>query len=239
MFISLRCIYRWSYLTLFIYLSICIYKSLLGGPRKEKKVILKWIGPQMNLQTYCHPQTDCFFVSQLFHVARHMRCFKLGLKTDWFYSSWISYPKGMVPLSKSEGILHIYLFTYTLIGYQSAPFMSRALYLCICSSQLFPIRVLNPRGGGAYIYILLSTDRMFHCITTRHIYIYIYIYLSLFISTFTYIYIERERENTWKTRNYLPRFPLKGSSRLFWINKLGPNDILLIKRLLERIKKLA
>ena len=29
---------------------------------------------------YCHPQTDCFVVSQLFSVARHEGCFKLELK---------------------------------------------------------------------------------------------------------------------------------------------------------------
>ena len=32
------------------------------------------------LYVYCHSQTDCF-VSQFFSVARHVRCFKLGLKT--------------------------------------------------------------------------------------------------------------------------------------------------------------
>ena len=29
---------------------------------------------------YCHPQTDCFIVSQLFSVARHTRFPKLGSK---------------------------------------------------------------------------------------------------------------------------------------------------------------
>ena len=29
---------------------------------------------------YCHPQTDCFIVSQLFSMARHVRHFKLGSK---------------------------------------------------------------------------------------------------------------------------------------------------------------
>ena len=28
---------------------------------------------------YCHPKTDCFVVSQLFSVARHVGRFKLGL----------------------------------------------------------------------------------------------------------------------------------------------------------------
>ncbi len=29
---------------------------------------------------YCHPQTDCFVVSQLFSVARHVGHLKLGSK---------------------------------------------------------------------------------------------------------------------------------------------------------------
>ena len=27
---------------------------------------------------YCHPHTDCFVVSQLFSVAKHIGCLKLG-----------------------------------------------------------------------------------------------------------------------------------------------------------------
>ena len=32
------------------------------------------------IYTYCHPQTDCFVVSQLFSVARHVGRLKLGSK---------------------------------------------------------------------------------------------------------------------------------------------------------------
>ena len=34
---------------------------------------------------YCHPQTDCFVVTQLFSVARHVRRFKLRLKPTQLY----------------------------------------------------------------------------------------------------------------------------------------------------------
>ena len=34
---------------------------------------------------YCHQQTDCFVVSQLFIVARHVRRYKLGLKLTQLY----------------------------------------------------------------------------------------------------------------------------------------------------------
>ena len=47
-------------------------------------------------------------------MARHARCFKVGSKTGWLYVSRISYPQIIIPLCASEGILRIYLFTYTL-----------------------------------------------------------------------------------------------------------------------------
>ena len=34
---------------------------------------------------YSHPQTDSFVVSQLFSVARHVGCLKLGLKPAELY----------------------------------------------------------------------------------------------------------------------------------------------------------
>ena len=40
---------------------------------------------------YCHPQTDYFIVSQLFSVARHTGCFKLGLKPTQLYVRPIIY----------------------------------------------------------------------------------------------------------------------------------------------------
>ena len=34
---------------------------------------------------YCHPQKDCFVVSQFFRVARHIGRFKLGWKPTQLY----------------------------------------------------------------------------------------------------------------------------------------------------------
>ena len=42
---------------------------------------------------YCHPRNDCFIVSQLFIVARHIRCFKVRLKPGWLCINRISYRK--------------------------------------------------------------------------------------------------------------------------------------------------
>ena len=40
---------------------------------------------------YCHPQTDCFVVSQLFSVARHVGCLKLGSKPAQLTLDLVSY----------------------------------------------------------------------------------------------------------------------------------------------------
>ena len=53
----------------------------------------------------CHPQTDCFIVSQPISVARHATCFQLGLKPACFYANWISYRRGTRKLSVSDGVL--------------------------------------------------------------------------------------------------------------------------------------
>ena len=91
----------------------------------------------------------------------------------------------------------MYLFKYTLIGYRSAQFMRRTLHFRVCCSQQFPIQVLNPRGGGAYI--LWFTDRLFRCITTlQHdisIYLYIYIHVCVNYST-SYLLATRTAVNT-------------------------------------------
>ena len=55
-------------------------------------------------------------------------------------------------LTVSKGILRIYLFTYTLIGYQCAQFVRRALHLRVFGNRQFPIRVLNLTWVGEHIY---------------------------------------------------------------------------------------
>ena len=57
---------------------------------------------------YSHPQTDCFVVSQLFTVTKHI---KLGSKHDRLYGSWISYLRAIVILIVSKGIFRVHIFT--------------------------------------------------------------------------------------------------------------------------------
>ena len=43
---------------------------------------------------YCHSQTDCFVVSQLFSVARHVGRLKLGSKSGQLYVRFSTLPHG-------------------------------------------------------------------------------------------------------------------------------------------------
>ena len=47
---------------------------------RQPKIPLPVCSTLMGERIYCHPQTDCFVVSQLFSVARHIGCLKLGSK---------------------------------------------------------------------------------------------------------------------------------------------------------------
>ena len=127
---------------------------------------------------YCHLQTDCFFVSQLFGMVRQMRSFKLGLKCCWLYASWISYPRAIIIL---KGIFYAYIFYIYAISYQCAQFICRALHYIFVAAGHSPLKcsIYIHRHSHKYIYL--------------YIYIYIYIYMYLYtcksVSIYIYIYI--------------------------------------------------
>ena len=50
-----------------------------------KVLIQKSLKTYLIILIYCHPQTDCFIVSQLFSVARHIGHLKLGSKPTQLY----------------------------------------------------------------------------------------------------------------------------------------------------------
>ena len=85
-----------------------------------------------------------------------------GIETWLIDVRRIFYPKTIGPFSISEGILRIYLFTYTLIGYRSAQFIRRSLHLCSWSSRQFTTHVLNPRTWHRYIVIHRQTVLLYH-----------------------------------------------------------------------------
>ena len=111
---------------------------------------------------YCHPQTDCFILSELFSVARHAGYSKPGSKPVQLYVRLSFRPLGHqadhVGLGNFWGIylataaaaicLH---FLYP-IGYQSAQFFRRALHYASGGWQ-FLRQSAQPPWGSVYIVI--------------------------------------------------------------------------------------
>ena len=60
--------------------------------------------PDPRIYIYCHPQTDCFVVSQLISVTRHTGRCKLGLKPTEIYIRLIIIPPSHQSTYVSSGI---------------------------------------------------------------------------------------------------------------------------------------
>ena len=61
---------------------------------------------------YCHPHTDCFVVSQLFSVARHVGRLKLGSKSAQLYVKLNIRPLGQQAYHVSKGIIRYSVATF-------------------------------------------------------------------------------------------------------------------------------
>ena len=64
---------------------------------------------------YCHSQTDCFIVSQLFSVARYVGCLKLGSKPSQLYVRLSIRLLGQQVYHVGKGIIRYYVATAAAI----------------------------------------------------------------------------------------------------------------------------
>ena len=126
----------------------------------------------------CHPQTDCFVVSQLFSMTRHVRCFKPGLKSGWWHAP------GQACNSMSELRINAYVssfiyFTFCAIGCKVFNFFRRALHY-VSGNCYIPLPECSTPLGVGSIYICM------------HIYIYIYIYI--YVKKYFLVWVQREKK---------------------------------------------
>ena len=115
----------------------------------------------MTIYIYILSSTDCFVVSQLFSVARHIGLLKLGSKPTQFYVRL-----SIIPLSQQAnhirlGIIRHYVVAFVclhfwLTGYQSAQFIRRALHDASGSHKFFQQSAQPP--VGEHIYYHPQTD---------------------------------------------------------------------------------
>ena len=120
---------------------------------------------------YCHPKTDCFVLSEVFSVARHVGRLKSGSKPiqlyirlslrllgQQVYHVWLRELLRYYVVTAAAVCLHFYTLSATRV-------LNSFKELCImhAPAENYFTRVLNPHGG---VYILSSTHRLFHSIRT-------------------------------------------------------------------------
>ena len=118
---------------------------------------------------YCHPQTDCFVLSELFSVARHVGRLNPWSKLVQLYVRLSIRPLGQQAYHVGEGNYKVLcssssvrLFTFLYpIGYQSAQFFRRALHYASGVRKFLRQSAQLPWG---IVYIV--TDRLFRSIRT-------------------------------------------------------------------------
>ena len=79
---------------------------------------------------YCHPQTDCFIVSQLISVARHAGWLKLQLKPTQLYVRLSILPLSLQATNISLGIIRHYVVAFVCLHF--ALYLYIYIYVCVC-----------------------------------------------------------------------------------------------------------
>ena len=141
---------------------------------------------------YCHPQTDCFILSGLFSVARHVGRSKPRLKPIQLYLRLSLRPLGHLRaflryLCHNSSSVRLFTFLYP-IGSQSAQFFRRALHYA---------------SGGRkflrYIYIYIHLIHMrFHISYTK---LYFVKYIIIEVDIESLIKFEDLGKDTKSSRN--------------------------------------
>ena len=114
---------------------------------KKKKGVLIFVRQITSQYIYCHPQTGCFVVSQLFNVARscdrNRPNFTFDLISDRSVNKRTTLAK--VLCSKSSTLQQQpFVYILYLTGYQSAQFVQRALHYA-CGSWKSLMRLFKRR----------------------------------------------------------------------------------------------
>ena len=143
-----------------IYIYIYIYIYILG-------VIIARTHTRTHTHTYiyiyiykyCHPQTNCFILSKLFSVARHVGRSKPGSKPIQIYVRLNLRPLGqqvyhvwlreLLRYLCSNSSSRLFTFLYP-IGYQSAQFFRRVLHYA-SNGRKFIHQSAQPPWGSVYI----------------------------------------------------------------------------------------
>ena len=140
---------------------------------------------------YCHPQTDCFVLSEFFSVAKHIQHSKPGSKPIQLYVRLSLRPLGQQTyhvwlrellrylFSNSSSRLFTFFIPYRL---PECSILSKSFALCerrpkIPSALSYGDCVINP----GWRLMRIGCRTCFHTLYDEKEYTYIYIYIYLFI----------------------------------------------------------
>ena len=119
---------------------------------------------------YCHPQTDCFVVSQLFSVAKYVGRLKLGSKPAQLYVRLSIRPLGQQAYYVGKGIIRYYVATAAAV-FVCLHFIPYRIPECSIRSKSFALckrlpKIHSPEYstpmGGVYILSLCVRASVFH-----------------------------------------------------------------------------
>ena len=101
----------------------------------------------------CHPHTDCFIISQLFSVARHIRRLKLGSKPAQLYVRL-----SIIPLRQQANHIssRIIRHVFALLDTRVLNSFKELCIMRVAAINSFA-RVLNPCGGHTHTFNLSMT----------------------------------------------------------------------------------
>ena len=140
-----------------MYFTIILYKKCSILLKVRTNLSLKYI--YIYIYIYCHPQIDCFVVSQLFSVARHVRRLKLGSKPDQLYVRLSFLPLSQQAIHVSSGIIRHYEVVFVCLQFdlQDTRVLNSLEEFCFMRVPTINsfARVLKPFPGWAYIYIYI------------------------------------------------------------------------------------
>ena len=104
-----------------------------GGEPRESVLSARLDDIYIYIYIHCHPQTDCFIISQLFSMTRLAGRFKLRSKPIELYARLCILPLSHLGDLSQHGnynpfCISFRLFTFGAIGFRSAQFVQRALH---------------------------------------------------------------------------------------------------------------
>ena len=85
---------------------------------------------------YCQPQTDCFIVSQLTSVVRHVGRFKLELKPTQLYVRFSIIPLSHQSTYVSSGIIRQYVVAFVCLHFALPDDRALNLYEELCITRV-------------------------------------------------------------------------------------------------------